>query len=70
MDVQHVESFREKVKKRIPKNLQGGIPLKVFPDHTVRLQVTEEPLTVPTGLSLFQAMAEAEAKLAERTFFY
>ena len=48
----------KQVKKGIPKNLQKGIPLKVRPGHTVRLEVTDEPLTVHTGLSLFYAMAE------------
>jgi hypothetical protein len=48
----------KQVKKGIPKNLQRGIPLKVRPGHTVRLEVTDEPLTVHTGLSLFYAMAE------------
>jgi hypothetical protein len=47
-----------RVKKTIPKNLKDGIPLKVRPGHTIRLEVTEEPLTVHTGLSLFYAMAE------------
>jgi hypothetical protein len=47
------------VKKMIPQNLKGGIPLKVRPGHTVRLEVTNDPLTVHTGLSLFYAMAEA-----------
>lgn len=49
----------KQVKKGIPKDLQQGIPLKVRPGHTVRLEVTDEPLTVHTGLSLFYAMAEA-----------
>ncbi len=48
-----------RVKKTIPKNLKDGIPLKVRPGHTIRLEVTDEPLTVHTGLSLFYAMAEA-----------
>ena len=48
----------KQVKKGIPKNLQRGIPLKVRPGHTVRLEVTDEPLTVHTGLSLFYAMSE------------
>jgi hypothetical protein len=48
----------KQVKSGIPKNLQKGIPLKVRPGHTVRLEVTDEPLTVHTGLSLFYAMAE------------
>ncbi|MBI5039571.1 MAG: IS1380 family transposase [Nitrospirae bacterium] len=48
----------DKVKIRIPKKLQKGIPLEVRPGHTVRLEVTKEPLTVHTGLSLFYAMAE------------
>jgi hypothetical protein len=48
-----------KVKRTLPKNVQSGIPLKVRPGHTVSLEVTEEPLTVHTGLSLFYAMAEA-----------
>ena len=49
----------KQVKTSIPKHLQGGIPLKVRPGHTIRLEVTDEPLTVHTGLSLFYAMAEA-----------
>jgi len=48
----------KQVKAGIPKNLKKGIPLKVRPGHTVRLEVTDEPLTVHTGLSLFYAMAE------------
>ncbi len=48
-----------RVKKTIPKNLKDGIPLKIRPGHTIRLEVTDEPLTVHTGLSLFYAMAEA-----------
>lgn len=48
----------EKVKARIPKKLQKGIPLEVRPGHTVRLEVTREPLTTHTGLSLFYATAE------------
>jgi len=50
--------FMKQVKTEIPKNLKKGIPLKVRPGHTVRLEVTNEPLTVHTGLSLFYAMAE------------
>jgi len=49
----------KKVKKGIPENVKKGIPLQIRPGHTVRLEVTEEPLTVHTGLSLFYAMAEA-----------
>ena len=49
----------KKVKRTLPKNVQSRIPFKVRPGHTVRLEVTEEPLTVHTGLSLFYAMAEA-----------
>jgi hypothetical protein len=49
----------EKVKVSIPKKFKQGIPLSVRPGHTVRLEVTQEPLTVHTGLSLFYAMAEA-----------
>ena len=48
----------KQVKKGIPKNMRRGIPLKVRPGHTVRLEVTDEPLTVHTGLSLFYAMSE------------
>jgi hypothetical protein len=48
----------KQVKKGIPQNTQKGIPLKVRAGHTVRLEVTDEPLTVHTGLSLFYAMAE------------
>jgi len=49
----------KQVKKGIPQYLQKGIPLRVRAGHTVRLEVTDEPLTVHTGLSLFYAMAEA-----------
>jgi len=49
----------EKVKIKIPEKLRKGIPLKTGPNHTVRLEVTDEALTVHTGLSLFYAMAEA-----------
>jgi hypothetical protein len=48
----------KQVKKGIPQNVQQGIPLKVRAGHTVRLEVTDEPLTIHTGLSLFYAMAE------------
>ncbi len=49
----------DKVKTRIPEKLRKGIPLEVRPGHTVRLEVTREPLTTHTGLSLFYAMAES-----------
>jgi len=49
----------KKVKLKIPKKLGKGIPLKTAPNHTVRLELTDEALTVHTGLSLFYAMAEA-----------
>jgi len=48
-----------KVKAKIPERLRKGIPLKTGRNHTVRLEVTDEALTVHTGLSLFYAMAEA-----------
>jgi hypothetical protein len=48
----------KQVKKGIPQNTERGIPLKVRAGHTVRLEVTDEPLTIHTGLSLFYAMAE------------
>jgi hypothetical protein len=47
-----------KVKTKIPEKLRKGIPLATGPKHTVRLEVTDEALTVHTGLSLFYAMAE------------
>jgi hypothetical protein len=49
----------KKVKAKIPEKLRRGIPLATGPKHTVRLEVTDEALTVHTGLSLFYAMAEA-----------
>ena len=49
----------KKVKTKIPEKLRKGIPLATSPRHTVRLEVTDEALTVHTGLSLFYAMAEA-----------
>jgi hypothetical protein len=51
--------FMKKVKFKIPKTLRRGIPLKTAPNHTIRLELTDEELTVHTGLSLFYAMAEA-----------
>ncbi len=48
-----------RVQRAFPKNLKDGIPLKIRPGHTIRLEVTDEALTVHTGLSLFYAMAEA-----------
>ncbi len=48
----------KQVETGIPNNLQRGIPLKVRPGHTFRLEVTDEPLIVHTGLSLFYTMAE------------
>jgi len=48
-----------KVKPKIPEKLHKGIPLKTGRNHTVRLEVTNEALTVHTGLSLVYAMAEA-----------
>jgi hypothetical protein len=48
----------KQVKRGNGKKIQFGIPLEVRPGHTVRLETTEEPLTVHTGLSLFYAMAE------------
>ncbi len=49
----------KQVNRALPKKLQSGIPLKIRKGHTVRLETTEDPLTVHTGLSLFYAMAEA-----------
>lgn len=49
----------KKVKRMIPRDLRSGIPLTIRPGHIVRLEVTEEPLTVYTGLALFYAMVEA-----------
>src|SRR4030065_2748908 len=48
-----------KVKTKIPEKLRKGISLATGPNHTVRLEVTDEALTVHTGLSLFYAMAAA-----------
>ena len=48
----------KEVKERIPRKLRDGIPLTIRPGHTVLLEITEEPLTVYSGLSLFYAMAE------------
>ncbi|HHT9121991.1 MAG TPA: IS1380 family transposase [Candidatus Wunengus sp. YC63] len=49
----------QKVKTKIAKKLKRGLPLSIRPGHTIRLEVTNEPLTVHTGLSLHYAMAEA-----------
>ena len=38
----------EKVKVKIPEKLRKGISLKTAPNHTVRLAVTDEALTVHT----------------------
>ena len=47
------------VNSRTLGKLQSGIPLKVRRGHTVRLETTDDPLTVHTGLSLLYAMADA-----------
>jgi hypothetical protein len=44
---------------RTLEKLQSGIPLKIRRGHTVRLETTEDFLTVHTGLSLLCVMAEA-----------
>lgn len=49
----------QKVKTKISQDLKKGIPLSIRRGHTVRLQATDESLTVHTGLSLFYAMAES-----------
>jgi hypothetical protein len=46
----------QKVKKHIPQKLKEGIPLTTRSGHKVRLEVTDEPLTVHTGLSLYYAI--------------
>ncbi|KXK30805.1 MAG: hypothetical protein UZ01_01164 [Candidatus Brocadia sinica] len=51
--------FIQKVKTKISKKLKKGLPLSIRQGHTIRLEVTKEPLTVHTGLSLHYAMAEA-----------
>ena len=50
----------QKVKTKISKKLKRGLSLSIRSGHTIRLEVTNEPLTVHTGLSLHYAMA-AEA---------
>ncbi|MGQ3685016.1 MAG: hypothetical protein ACUBOA_08465 [Candidatus Loosdrechtia sp.] len=42
----------QKMKKHIPQKLKEGIPLTTRSGHKVRLEVTDEPLTVHTGLPL------------------
>lgn len=49
----------KKVKTKIPQKLKKGIPLSISPGHTTQLELSNEPLTVHTGLSLYYAMAEA-----------
>ena len=49
----------KQVKTEVPERLRKGVPLSIRKGHTVRLEVTQEPLTVHTGLSLFYSMAEA-----------
>jgi hypothetical protein len=57
----------KKVKLKIPEKLRKGIPLKTGPNHTVRLEVTDEALRVYAGLSLFYAMAEALTNWGQAT---
>jgi len=38
----------KQVKTKISEKLQRGIPLSIRKGHTVRLEVTQEPLTVQT----------------------
>jgi len=49
--------FMKQVNSETLKKLQSGIPLKVRKGHTVRLETTQDPLTVHTGVSLLYAMA-------------
>ena len=49
----------QKVKTKLSKKVERGLPLSIRSDHTIRLEATTEPLTVHTGLSLHYAMAEA-----------
>jgi hypothetical protein len=49
----------KQVATEVSERLRKGISLKIRKGHTVRLEVTQEPLTVQTGLSLFYAMAES-----------
>ena len=49
----------QKVKTKISKKQKRGLPLSIRPGHTIRLEVTNEPLSDHTGLSLHYAMAEA-----------
>lgn len=51
--------FTKKVKVNSPEKLKNDSALSVGPGHTVRLELTPEPLTVHTDLSLSYAMAEA-----------
>lgn len=51
--------FMKRVKAKIYQKVKEGIPLSVRSGHTVWLEVTQEPMTVHTGLSLFYAMSEA-----------
>ena len=43
----------KQVVTEVSDRLRKGIPLTIRKGHTVRLEVTKEPLTVQTGLSLF-----------------
>ncbi len=58
--MQGVKTENAKTHKTCP-GLKGGkgLPLSIRPGHTIRLEVTKEPLTVHTGFSLHYAMAEA-----------
>ena len=47
------------MKEKNYKKLEKGLPLTIRSGHTIRLEMTKEPLTVHTGLSLQYTMTEA-----------
>ena len=58
-DVGRWRPFHEKSEKRGSGKCTERNPAQSSSGHTVRLEITDEPLTVHTGLSLLYAMAEA-----------
>ena len=46
------------MKEKNYKKLEKGLPLTIRSGHTIRLEMTKEPLTVHTGLSLQYTMTE------------
>ena len=51
--MQKVKMNLPALQARISQKLKRGLPLRIIPGHTIRLEVANKPLTVHTELSLY-----------------